>query len=139
MGNAFSYISPNHDEERKKIFLLHDDREDVEHFHSIASLAGFFCRSRFCKSCLKPYEKPYGHKCKNHCNVCFSDNCLVKQKRTCPDCHQFCRSGSYFIRHKNPLEGGNVPCDLRYKCPTCQKTVTIRNETRRSPLWTLLM
>lgn len=56
--NEFSYISPNHDEERKKIFLLHDDREGVEHFQSIASLAGFFCRSRFCKSCFKPYEKP---------------------------------------------------------------------------------
>lgn len=126
MGNAFSYISPHHDEEQKKIFLLHDDREGDGHFHSIASLAGFFCRSRFCKSCLKPYEKPYGHKCKNHCNVCFSDNCPIQQKKICPDCHQTCRSGSCYERHKSRKDGkdgGYVPCDLLYKCPSCKKTI----------------
>ncbi|XP_062587273.1 uncharacterized protein LOC134248892 [Saccostrea cucullata] len=129
MGNAFSYISPNYDEERKKIFLLHDDSEEFEHFHPITSLAGFFCRSRFCSSCLKPYEKPYGHQCRNHCNVCFSDNCSVQEKRTCPDCHQTCRSGSCFVRHKNPLEGGVIPCELRCKCPTCNK-IFLRHELK---------
>lgn len=122
MGKAFSYISPRHDEERKKIFLLHDDAEGVQHFHPLVSLAGFFCRSRFCHSCLRPYEKPYAHKCKDHCNVCFSDNCSVQQKRVCADCHQTCRSGACFVRHKNPPEGGSIPCELQYRCLTCQKT-----------------
>jgi hypothetical protein len=98
--------------------------EGTEHFHSIVSLAGFFCQSRFCHSCLKPYEKPYGHKCKDHCNVCFSDHCPVQQKRICPDCHQTCRSGSCFVRHKTPSKGLTVPCELRFKCPACQKTMS---------------
>lgn len=70
LGNAFSYISQNHDQERKKIFLYHVEKESGEHFHAIVKIGGFFAHSNFCSSCLKPYEHQHRHHCKNHCRVC---------------------------------------------------------------------
>lgn len=52
LGNAFLYISQNHDQERKKIFLYHVEKESGEHFHAIVKIGGFFAHSNFCSSCL---------------------------------------------------------------------------------------
>lgn len=59
MGDAFSYISRNHDEERKHIVLYHEDIDDNGHFHAITKITGFLARSRFILHCLKAYEHPY--------------------------------------------------------------------------------
>lgn len=73
LGNAFSYISQNCDQERKKLFLYHVDKKSG-HFHAIVKISGFFAGSYFCTTCLTPYEHKYKHACKNHCSVCLSDN-----------------------------------------------------------------
>lgn len=123
LGNAFSYISQNHDQERKKIFLYHVEKESGEHFHAIVKIGGFFAHSNFCSSCLKPYEHQHRHHCKNHCRVCLSDNCKFQQSHVCQDCHRTCRSIECYERHKSRTENGTVPCDLIYQCPTCHKSV----------------
>lgn len=122
MGDAFSYISRNHDEERKKIFLYHEDIEDSGHFHAITKITGFFARSRFCLHCLKAYEHSYQHSCRNHCNVCLSDDCGKEDTQICSDCHRTCRSMTCFLRHKLPTKSGDVPCEVTYKCPECLQT-----------------
>lgn len=75
LGNKFSHVSQDSDQERKTIFLYHVERES-EHFHAIVTISGFFASSYFCTSCLKPYEHKERHCCTNHCNVCLSNNCL---------------------------------------------------------------
>jgi hypothetical protein len=72
-GDKFSYVSSNHDTERKKVFLHHDDIE--EHFHTISNITDFFTQAHFCQHCLVPYEKPFRHNCVKHCNVCLSYDC----------------------------------------------------------------
>lgn len=84
LGNAFSYISQNCDEERKKIFLYHVDK-DAGHFHAIVKICGFFSRSYFCSSCLTPYDHKHKHACKNHCSVCLSDDCEKQEVWICQD------------------------------------------------------
>lgn len=120
LGNAFSYISQNCDQERKKLFLYHVDKKSG-HFHEIVKISPIF--SYFCTTCLTPYEHKYKHACKNHCSVCLSDNCEKKEVRLCQDCHRTCRSAECYRRHKIPTESGSVPCELVYKCPTCHKFV----------------
>lgn len=66
LGNAFSDISQNCDEERKKI-------------------CGVFSRSYFCSSCLTPYDHKHKHACKNHCSVCLSDDCEKQEVWICQD------------------------------------------------------
>jgi hypothetical protein len=75
-GDAFSYVSPHHARDRKKVFLYHDDREgEVGHFHGITNITGFFASSGFCTHCLKAYYDGFVHNCTHHCNVCRSESC----------------------------------------------------------------
>lgn len=104
------------------MFLYHNDIDGAEHFHAITKITGFFSRSRFCTHCLKPYEKPYKHSCIKHCNICLSDKCAKRETRTCTDCHRTCRSDACYLRHKLPMEGGGIPCELMYKCTECLQT-----------------
>jgi hypothetical protein len=122
-GDAFSYVSPHHARDRKKIFLYHDDREKVGHFHGIINITGFFASSGFCTHCLKAYYDGFAHNCAQHCNICHSESCEKGAKRTCPDCHRECCSAACFLRHKTPSEKGVVPCNVMYRCPTCLKTI----------------
>lgn len=92
LGNAFSYVSQHHDEERKRIFLYHVETESEEHFHAIVKISGFFTSSKFCSTCLKPYEHQHKHHCENHCSVCLSDACKKQRSHVCQDCHRTCRS-----------------------------------------------
>lgn len=92
LGNAFSYISQNHDIEHEKIFLYHGKENESSHFHAITKISGFFTQSYFCTDCLKPYEKHFRHKFAKHCNVCFSDDCIEERIRICSDCNRSCGS-----------------------------------------------
>jgi hypothetical protein len=38
LGDTFSYVSANHDLERKKVFLYHEDVSGSEHFHAITKI-----------------------------------------------------------------------------------------------------
>ena len=120
--NRFSYVSQNGDTERKKIFLYHVDEEDLGHFHAVVNIAGFFSSSYFCLSCLKPHNSKTTHNCVTHCNVCLSDNCLKSCLIICPNCNLTCRSLSCLQRHQTRTDKGLLPCELRYKCLSCEKT-----------------
>lgn len=94
---------------------------ESEHFHAITKIGGFFSASYFCTMCLKPYNHKHRHRCKNHCSVCLSDNCLSQQLRDCRDCHRTCKSTECYRRHKTRTKHGTIPCELIYKYPTCHK------------------
>lgn len=100
MGDKFSYISAHHDQERKKVFLYHEDINDKEHFHAIPNITGFFTSSYFCQHCLVPFQKPYRHHCVNYCGVCQSYDCRKGRELTCSECHRTCRSQACYRRHK---------------------------------------
>ena len=106
----------------KKLFLYHVEEEKLGHFHAIVKIAGFFTSSYFSVNWLKPYEKITSHRCDTHCNVCLSDNCRKSSPRICPNCNRTCRSPSCLQRHQTRTDRGVLPCELKYKCLTCEKT-----------------
>ena len=97
-------------------------KRETRTFYAIVSIAGFFSSSYFCVNCLKPYEKKTSHRCDTHCNVCLSDNCRKSSPRICPNCNRTCRSPSCLQRHQTRTDRGVLPCELKYKCLTCEKT-----------------
>lgn len=132
MGDKFSYISAHHDQERKKVFLYHEDIKDKEHFHAIPNITGFFTSSYFCQHCLVPFKKRYRHHCVNHCGVCLSYDCRKGRELTCSECHRTCRSQACYRRHKTSTDKGFVPCQTAYKCPVCLQTFHISDRKREN-------
>lgn len=142
MGDKFSYISAHHNQERKKVFLYHEDINDKEHFHAIPNITGFSTSSYFCQHCLVPFKKPYRHHCVNYCGVCQSYDCRkgrepcpnvtgpVAPRRVTEDTKHSLTRGSFLVRPHT-----SVPFVCRpFTSPTeCQKIIAA-DITRASPV-----
>lgn len=132
LGNKFIRVMDNSDRTNLFIYLVESD--NVEHFHGIASIAGFFGASYFCESCLKSYSKASHHSCETTCDTCGSKDCTTKELMSCRSCHRECRSNECFIRHKQILTTKNntAPsrCATTYQCRICKK---VMNYESRSP------
>ena len=118
------------------LYVYHVECPDgTEHFHTIASIAGFFNSSYFCQLCLKAYDHKNRHACLNSCMVCESDQCPVTNNEVpCTSCNRTCRSMTCFNRHLEVKKSKKAPvlspCQRWHKCITCKKVLDV---TKRDP------
>ncbi|KAK3106383.1 hypothetical protein FSP39_018856 [Pinctada imbricata] len=128
IGNRFSYVGTGGDQD---IYLY---MVDQDHFHAIVSITGFFSRSYFCQTCLKPYTNLDRHLCERLCSVCKESHCTESNTPvSCLSCKMECRSKECYDRHKmKPSEKEErisrqtidvSECKKYWKCTACCNVV----------------
>ena len=109
------------------------------YFDVVKSLTSFFCKSYYCTTCLKPYQRRGTHRCGTHCNVCKRPNCeIMVDTMSCRDCHMECRSLECFNHHKKTHTykkskfdaQTSIPWESFWKCTICKHTLTV---SKRKP------
>ena len=140
IANKFMYFGAGKPE-CKLLFLYLVETGNVQHFHSIVNICGFFGRDSFCTKCMKPYYSGY-HTCSVVCNTCKAGKCLkvLGESMTCEKCNKECRSKACFERHRqiksnNPRAKNRdikllSPCQTYWKCVNCSKEM---KKAKRSP------
>ena len=90
IGNRFRYVGRGGHQD-VYLYMVNQD-----HFHVIVSVTGFFSRSYFCRSCLKPYTHLGRHLCEGLCLICKESHCTETDTPiSCLSCRMECRD-----RHK---------------------------------------
>ena len=96
-GNKFVKVGANTDLPNLFVYLVESD--NVQHYHGIASITGFFGQSYFCEMCMKAYNTKEHHSCESTCEVCGNQDCTTKNPLSCRNCHRECRSPECYERH----------------------------------------
>ena len=113
---------------KNRIFIYHVNRDGQKHFHVIAKPNALVCKGYYCKACKKAFNNRTGHKCREWCNVCGRDKCVLKKdSRVCSDCNKLVRSQDCYNAHKLSKKGTGknknktLPslCEENWECPDC--------------------
>ena len=111
--------NPNFGKFGKLFIFLHNN-----HYTPIISPKALYCKSFFCKYCLKLYNTKQDHFCKYTCNLCnrTKDLCVPGVAKTCTECNfRFSNVECYDIHKSNNTSNQKSRCDTIKKCNNCTK------------------
>ena len=107
-GNKFITVPQDRRSDRQRLYLhlVHDEQENIGHFHAIAKITSFFHHPYFCNYCLMPYKSWDKHHCLQNYIICKTDGCEKSDAVVvCAQCNiidtRWCRAGSKNIE---PIE-----------------------------------
>ena len=129
-GNKFVHYGTVEPTGRPHIYLYLVKNKGSSHYHTIASISGFYSSNHFCEACLTPFNNVKDHRCANNCMSCKSTRCPeTDASLSCSKCHVTCRSLDCFNRHRKvPAQKRGEKeelsqCRQWWKCTTCKKVV----------------